>query len=134
MLDGDAAGCAAAAVDGSAADGSDDAGLEAAPLVPDIAAAKAVTCVLTSINFDFVVSSSVIAALEPDFALVAPVVPVGALAPLAEAGPSSSVRILSIAATSLLQLFFERAVVFDPCALAPVDVLGAAVAFSSAFR
>jgi hypothetical protein len=132
---GDVVGCVAAAADGSLAPGSGDGALAEPPLVPDIAAANAVTCVRTSISLDFVVSSRVTEVFDPDFdpvAPVAPVVPVGALAPLAEAEPSSSVRILSIAATSVLQLLFPRAVVFDPAALA--GALAVADDFSSAFR
>jgi hypothetical protein len=94
--------------------------------VPDIDAAKAMTCVRTSINFDVVVSSSAI-----DVAVVLPAVPVapaGALTALVVAGPSSSVRILSIAETSVDQLSLPRAAVFDAVVLVP------AVDFSSESR
>jgi hypothetical protein len=78
---------------------------------------------------DFVVSSSVIAVVERDcelFSPVAPVVPVGSLALLPEAGPSNSVRILSMAATSLLQVFLDDAVGLAAVLLSDD--------FSSAFR
>jgi hypothetical protein len=136
-------GCVDAAVEGSLAVGSEaegeadaaDEALAASPLVPDIAAAKAVTCVRTSISLDFVVSSSATEFFEPEaepVAPVAPVVPVGELVPLADAGPRSSVRILSIAATSVLQFPFPRAVAFDPVVFA--EALPLADDFSSAFK
>ena len=91
----------------------------------DIDAAKAMTCVRTSINFVLVVSSSVsdVAVALPDV----PVAPAG-LAALVVAGPSSSVRILSIAETSVDQLSLPRTAVFDAV------VLALAVDFSSELR
>jgi hypothetical protein len=89
-------------------------------------ATKAMTCVRTCINFVLVVSSS-----ASDVAMALPAVPVapdGALAALVVAGPSSSVRILSIAETSVGQLSLPRAAVFDAV------VLALAVDFSSELR
>jgi len=85
---------AAAAEDGLAGSG---AGLAAVPLIAD---AKAVTCVRTSVSFVFAVSSSV-----------------GVAAVALVGGPSSSDRILSMAATSAAQLDLPRAVVFDAVVL-----------------
>ena len=87
---------------------------------PDIAAANAVTCVRTSVSFAFVASSSVAVV----FGLpVVPVAPAGSVAALVVAGPSSSVRILSIAATSVGQLLLRLAAVCDPVVLALADFI-----------
>ena len=75
-----------------------------AEALPLIAAANAVTCVRTSWSFVRAASSSDTAA-----ALLLPVVPVGAAAPVALSAPSRSFRMRSIAATSVAQLEAARA-------------------------
>ena len=120
-----AAGAVAEALAGD--DGSSLLGAVVAPaeLLPLIDAANAVMCVRTSCSFARAGSSRVTdeAALPRVvvFGAVAvdPDVPVGSVAPVVLAEPSSSVRMRSAAATSVLQLAALRRAV--PVALACPD-------------
>jgi hypothetical protein len=126
--DVDGCGAPAAALDASAGGGVAPApGVPDVPDVPDMDAANAVTCVRTSASLLFVVSSSVAGDAEAGVpAPVVPVAPLDSVLGLVVAGPSSSVKILSIAATSVAQVDLPRAA-------APVALAWLAD-FSSAFK